>query len=581
VIQSSQSLPQGALAKPDAASPPELPAPAETSSPPVAETPPKKDDVKSKGVLAPKALFDETWRHARIYYTQIPDMTFALTMAGHAIRRTWDFKDGRFVRKELPFANYVPPKDGDRDQAQPSAPHTARIAEARARWDDAKREGDADRMTRTANDLLRAAEAQEAAPRDPPDAAHHENKERAPISDVLSGDESRAATEMIGETFSGAVAAAVPDLQEPAALARLWTPEPGLPIEHQLRPLLEEVADTASPNSITPVSWTRPVPPSEYYPSQPFERGLERLATARRRRGTSPAPHRGRKHWADPDVGWDQETIDETIGGWGGEVTPELLLIFSQQAYGNKYARLPRDRAPKWSRRRSDGSIEGWQYLGDRKADGYFGMALYNEQTNTVVIASRGTTGILDDVYSTALPITRGEHTRQMDHAQELLILAWRDAARRARARGLPPPRLVLTGHSLGGAMAEVQLARVYADPELSGIDVSVVTFAALGADRVVRHVLSRWEKIALVWTASLPSVLSITTAKETASRPIAWPPGLICQRDSATMSFWPVSTWRQRNVQNARQFRETEISAESRCGKTSTASDTRAITAC
>jgi hypothetical protein len=43
--------------------------------------------------------------------------------------------------------------------------------------------------------------------------------------------------------------------------------------------------------------------------------------------------------------------------------------------------------------------------------------------------------------------------------------------------------------------MAEVQLARVYADPELSSVDVSVVTFAALGADRVVPHVLRRWGK--------------------------------------------------------------------------------------
>jgi hypothetical protein len=40
-------------------------------------------------------------------------MTFALAAAARAARDTWEHKDGKFLRKEKPFANYVPPKDDD------------------------------------------------------------------------------------------------------------------------------------------------------------------------------------------------------------------------------------------------------------------------------------------------------------------------------------------------------------------------------------------------------------------------------------------------------------------------------------
>ncbi len=166
MIQSNQRLPPGPLAKPATPLATELPARAEPPSPPVTETPPPKD-VKSKGVLAPKALFDETYRHARNYFTQIPDMTFALAMAGHALRKSWDFKDGKFIRKELPFANYVPPRRGEHEQTHTPPRTSTKVAEARARWDEAKREGNPGRMTRTATEVL----APRSAPTEPAVAA--------------------------------------------------------------------------------------------------------------------------------------------------------------------------------------------------------------------------------------------------------------------------------------------------------------------------------------------------------------------------------------------------------------------------
>jgi hypothetical protein len=257
----------------------------------------------------------------------------------------------------------------------------------------------------------------------------------------------------------------------------------------------ESSADNAddSQNISTRVSWQRPVPRSDYYPDLP-DFGFERIKRARRKHRAEPRPHEGRKNWVDPDAGWDQEVVDETIREWNGELTPELLLILSEQAYPNDVERLPGRRARNWSRRQADGRTDGWQYLCDRKADGYFGMALYNERTNTLVIANRGTTS-LDDIRLAALPIARGEKTAQMDRAEELLVQAWKDAVQLAHSKGLPPPRLVLTGHSLGGAAAEVQLARAYADPTFAAGNARAVTFAGLGADRVVGHVLHRWGK--------------------------------------------------------------------------------------
>lgn len=82
---------------------PSLPSP----QPPVTETPPK-----GAAILLPKALVDDLYREARKNFALIPDMTFALAAGARALRDMWEHKDGRFQRKERPYANYIPPKDG-------------------------------------------------------------------------------------------------------------------------------------------------------------------------------------------------------------------------------------------------------------------------------------------------------------------------------------------------------------------------------------------------------------------------------------------------------------------------------------
>jgi hypothetical protein len=154
---------------------------------PEQETPPK-GKAKGANILLPKALVDDLYREARKNFALIPDMTFALAAGGRALRDMWEHKDGKFTRKERPFAAYIPPRESDnaaslnKANANAEVTETPAVAAARARWDEAKREGDAGSMTRAANDLLRAMEADRAGgarasidvvsePLDEPDAA--------------------------------------------------------------------------------------------------------------------------------------------------------------------------------------------------------------------------------------------------------------------------------------------------------------------------------------------------------------------------------------------------------------------------
>ncbi len=89
---------------------PELPVPEQVPAPPVAETPPK---AKGANILLPKALVDDLYREARKNFALIPDMTFALAAGGRDLRDMWEHKDGKFLRKARPFANYTPPADQD------------------------------------------------------------------------------------------------------------------------------------------------------------------------------------------------------------------------------------------------------------------------------------------------------------------------------------------------------------------------------------------------------------------------------------------------------------------------------------
>ncbi|MEQ1868009.1 MAG: hypothetical protein ABL996_25595, partial [Micropepsaceae bacterium] len=95
-------------------------------------------------ILLPKALVDDLYREARKNFALIPDMTFALAAGVRTLRDMWEHKDGKFTRKDRPFANYVPPKDDS---------YGASLHESST-------------TTETANNLLREAEAAEAPYRD-------------------------------------------------------------------------------------------------------------------------------------------------------------------------------------------------------------------------------------------------------------------------------------------------------------------------------------------------------------------------------------------------------------------------------
>ncbi len=146
---------------------PELPARDAEPAPPITDTPPKEPAAKDNQILLPKALVDDVYREARKNFALIPDMTFALAAGARTARDTWEHKDGKFLRKDKPFANYIAPKDDENDAPLPAAKdkpaESPTVAAARTRWDEAKKSGDPDRMTRTANDLLRAVEAERAA----------------------------------------------------------------------------------------------------------------------------------------------------------------------------------------------------------------------------------------------------------------------------------------------------------------------------------------------------------------------------------------------------------------------------------
>lgn len=92
---------------------PELPARDAEVAVPTTETPPK-DEADAGRVLLPKALVDDLYREARKNFALIPDMTFALAAGSRALRDMWEHKNGKFTRKDRPFANYIPPTDQGR-----------------------------------------------------------------------------------------------------------------------------------------------------------------------------------------------------------------------------------------------------------------------------------------------------------------------------------------------------------------------------------------------------------------------------------------------------------------------------------
>lgn len=394
-------------------------------APPITDTPPKARAETANQILLPKALVDDVYREARKNFALIPDMTFALAAGASAVRDTWEHKDGKFLRKDKPFANYVPPKDEMNDVRAASGAH-------------------------------------------------------APAASLTKS--------LLGDTFDQAP----PGEAGAHASQPFRTEEDAEDAGNDMSPVQSlEFAGEAALIDAAEVRSDR-APRSDVYPEDP-SRGMERLKRARRF-GERVPPANGRKHWVDPKVGWEDNAVDETIRESGSlPVTPELLLILSQQSY------KPRpDRARVWRTApfRPGLREKGWIPLSDParfNRDGYSGIGVYDPDTNTLIVANAGTDPSEADDLGADYNILSGEESLQTKRAEEFFLTAWQAAVARAAALGKPPPSVVVTGHSLGGALAQFQVAMVFADDHLrKTINIRAVTFAGLGAREAIYNRFQR-----------------------------------------------------------------------------------------
>lgn len=458
---------------------------------------------------------------------------------------------------------HAPPR-GIKPYAVPNAASAA-VVEARKRWNDAKATGDADAMTRAANDLLRAVEADRAARGE--HAVTPEDGRRHPIDAFLAptgADAQHLTPKGKGEDGpSGAAGVRAADISRQEVKDNASGSESVLESGDAIRPRLGGISDNnlmriasgiahanpdqrdallpeakqleahtgAAVEDTTPSfsddsneaaefegdSTDRTVElisardrglrprdtsedsPRDFHPDHP-NAGMDRVKRARRR-GHRFGPTAGQRHWIDPEADWDVDTVNEVIRESGGQpVTPELLMILSNEAYPDNRSEPPRDRAKKWRKPRpgQPGRSQGWEFLTDEKGDSYYGMAVYDPDTNTLVIVNRGVNFLSGADRTAAYAVINGGESPQIVRAQRLLYNAWRAAVARARELGRPPPRLIVTGHSLGGAMAQIQMATVYSDQRtFAGVDVTGATFATLGARGVVDRLLrDRWRHV-------------------------------------------------------------------------------------
>jgi hypothetical protein len=527
---------------------PELPANDAPTAPQIPEPTPARKG-KKQAVLAPKEMVDDTYRAARTHYAIVPDMSFAFAMAARTIKENWEYKGGKFIRKEKPFANYVPPKD-DEPSSPPSiraVPRTA--AEARTRWDEAKREGDPGQMTRTANDLLRATEAERAAiGEESPSAsevlAPASNETRPPAEEVSGAAAGKQRSEALdrvsnipeaspdetanagGDAENDSPAEAAPrnatlssfgmhlgnSIVEAASggLPAVFDPDPDastiapsrttLEYTPESKPLLQLASDQLDPVIENVRRWSmersKREEEIEYYrTNDPNTGGLERLKYARsrpRRHGQrQPQQVRYRDNWADPDVGWSSEEMrDQLVGAGQRDLTPETLLLLSNYVYPHGDA-PPHEQVPPG---------RGWKVIArydDSKGTGYYAMALYHERSNSVVIVNRGTE-FPDSIFNLSpakrdlradYDLFRKRLPEQMRQARAFIREVnqylkdhpetYRRMHRPGVAGQLAFPSFVVTGHSLGGAAAQMQIAT--AATELKGLRIRGVTFAAVG----------------------------------------------------------------------------------------------------
>lgn len=93
------------------------------------------------------------------------------------------------------------------------------------------------------------------------------------------------------------------------------------------------------------------------------------------------------------------------------------------------------------------------------KPSGYQGAIYQRVDTGEIVVAHRGTEferQKLQDLVLTDGGMVANRSNRQADDAIDLTREALREAEKLASREGLPPPRVTVTGHSLGGTLAQI-----------------------------------------------------------------------------------------------------------------------------
>jgi hypothetical protein len=216
---------------------------------------------------------------------------------------------------------------------------------------------------------------------------------------------------------------------------------------------------------------------SRYHPDDPHK-GLERIRRAHqiaRHGGRRPESAGDRADWADPNVGWTtREQRAFLYEAAAREITPETLLMWSAFAYQSDI------KQPNGGFVQPDQiKIGGWDVVGvmNDPESGYYAIAVRNLRTGDVVIANRGTEFDGRADVEADIQLFKGQVPRQLMMSREFLVQIWQKVS-----RGGVGPKIFVTGHSLGGAAAQFQMAASYADGRLTGMDISGATFAAVGA---------------------------------------------------------------------------------------------------
>lgn len=166
--------------------------------------------------------------------------------------------------------------------------------------------------------------------------------------------------------------------------------------------------------------------------------------------------------------------------------------VLSDQVAAGLAAAVYKDPATGLSRLEA---LPGWDMLAQANvAGGYDAAALHHPPSRSLVVVNRGTEGFksFPDWWANVSAALFQDPDRQIEPAVDFL----REAIDACRQRGLPADQLLITGHSLGGGLAEIQgmLARAasaHAPPDIRVVGVASAGFANAAAGFAHRKNLS------------------------------------------------------------------------------------------